>query len=497
MLQEFSSLSVEQLPAIFARLEGLFLLDIEQAHSASSLVLARCKQLKVSDATMAKILLIHSKMQWGKGQYHAAFYSVALTLRKIRDSSAFELKSEAYLWRGLCNLNLKRHVVAVEDFTYAVELALEYSQIGIAIEAYVNISQIYFFAGQLDAAKEILIIGYRLAVLLNDHKQITKSGIFLANTLNDVAGYENALYLLRQIEVSALQHGDMTWVVEVGKTMAISYVALGYFELAELYFKSMLAIAGFNNALWAKAITLLSYGDFLIQQGRYEEGLHCLLGAEDGVNYFDNSYLQQKISFLKVKTYKEKRDFKSALLEIKKYKQFSDTVFSSELLSDIKGKGLNLTRLDRSRKKISKTRQDFEQMLDLISPGESRSRYLQFQYRCANASDVSPILHLKFSGVSVVQGPFLQKISALLREFCLGDSTWTKLPNLAYLLILDASNESSNSLLSKLKALIIDFPWAWHGLTQPTIEVMVISVEQAAQLLQPIKKGGIEIELLI
>jgi len=496
-LQEFSSLSIEQLPAVFARLEALFLLDIEQAYIASSAVLARCKQLKVPDATMAKMLLIHSKMLWGKGQYHAAFYSVVLTLKKIRESSTFELKSEAFLWRGLCNLSLKRHVVAVEDFTYAVELALEYSQISIAIEAYVNISQIYFFAGQLDTAKEILIIGYRLAVLLNDHKQITKSGIFLANTLNDVGDYENALYLLRQIEASALQHGDMTWVVEVGKTIAISYVGLGRCELAELYFESMLAIADFNNALWAKAITLLSYGDFLIQQSRYAEGVNCLLKADEGVNHFDNGYLQQKIAHLKVRAYKADKDFKSALLEMKKYKSFSDAIFSSDLLSDLKGKGLNLSRLDRSRKKISKTRQDFEQMLDLISPGESRSRYQQFQYRCANASNDIPILHLQFSGISVVQGQFLQKISALLREFCLGDSTWTKLPNLAYLLILEDSSESTDALIRKLKEMIIGFPWAWHGLSAPQIEITEITSQQASELLQPIKKGGIEIELLI
>lgn len=496
-MPEFSSASIEQLPAVFMRLEGLFLLDIEQAYRASAKVLARCKELKVPDTTMARILLIHTKMLWGKGQYHSAFYTLTQVLKKIRESSAFELKSEAYLWRGLCNLNLKRHVVAVEDFTYSVELALEYSQISIAIEAYVNISQIYFFAGQLDTAKEILIIGYRLAILLNDHKQITKSGIFLGNTLNDIGDYENALYLLRQAEVSALQHGDMTWVVEVGKAMAISYAALGKFEYAELYFESMLAIADFNNALWARAITLLNYSDFLIQQNRFEEGLDYLLEAEVGVNHFDNGYLQQKIAKLKVKAYKEKKDFQSALLELQNFKRLLDASFSSDLLSDLKGKSLNLSRLDRSRKKISKTRQDFEQMLDLISPGESRSRYQQFQYRCANASDEVIILHMQLFGVSVVQGQFLQKISALLREFCFGDSTWTKLANLSYLLILDVTETSIEVLITQLEEMVIGFPWAWHGLTPPRIVVKPISSLQATELLEPIQKGGMEIELLI
>jgi hypothetical protein len=235
----------------------------------------------------------------------------------------------------------------------------------------------------------------------------------------------------------------------------------------------------------------------LIQQCRYAEGVHCLLGAEEGVNYFDYGYLQQKIAFLKVKAYKETGDFEHALFEIKKYKTYSDAVFSNDLLSDLKGKGLNLSRLDRSRKKISKTRQDFEQMLDLISPGESRSRYLQFQYRCANASSDVPILHLQFSGFSVVQGQFLQKISALLREFCVGDATWTKLPNLAYLLILEDLREPTENLIVHLKEMIIDFPWAWHGLSAPVIEVTQISSQQASQLLQPIKSGVVEIELLI
>ncbi|MGL6041244.1 MAG: tetratricopeptide repeat protein, partial [Deefgea sp.] len=496
-MQEFSTVNIEQLPAMFQRLEGIFLLDIDQAYNASCVVLARCKQLKVSDSTMARMLLIHSKMLWGKGQYHAAFYSVAQTLKKIRESSSFELKSEAYLWRGLCNLSLKRHVVSVEDFTYSVELALEYSQISIAIEAYVNISQIYFFAGQLDAAREILMIGYRLAVLLNDHKQITKSGIFLANTLNDAGEYANALYLLRQIETSALQHGDMTWVVEVGKTIAISYVALGENELAELYFETMLAIANSNRALWAKSITLVSYGDFLIQQHRYAEGIDCLLGAQEGVNHFNYGYLQQKIAWLQSKAYKENGDFEKALIEIKKYKALSDVVFSNDMLSDLKGKGLNLSRLDRSRKKIYKTRQDFEQMLDLISPGESRARYQQFQYRCASASSEVAILHLQFAGISAVQGQFLQKVSALLREFCIGDSTWTKLPNLAYLLIPEQIGDSPQVMMDHLLEMMNGFPWSWHGLTAPIVDVKLVSPAQATQLLRPIKEGVVEIELLI
>lgn len=147
-MQDFSSAHCEQLPALFLRLEQLFLLDLDQAYLASGILLARCKHLKVSAVVMARMYLIHSKMLWGKSQYHAAFYSITQTLKKIRESSAFESKAEAYLWRGLCNLNLKRHIVAVEDFTYSVELALEYSQISIAIEAYVNISQIYYYAGQ-------------------------------------------------------------------------------------------------------------------------------------------------------------------------------------------------------------------------------------------------------------------------------------------------------------------------------------------------------------
>lgn len=496
-MQEFLTINAEQLPAVFQQLEGLYLLDIDQAYNSSCLVLARCRQLKVTDATMARMLLIHSKMLWGKGQYHAAFYSISQTIKKIRESSLFELKAEAYLWRGLCNLNLKRHVVSVEDFTYSVELALEYSQISIAIEAYVNISQIYFFVGQLDAAREILITGYRLAVLLNDHKQITKSGIFLANTLCDAGEYNNSLYLLRQIEMSALHHGDMTWVVEVGKTIATSYAALGQFELAELYFESMLAIANFNHALWAKAITLVNYGDVLIQQGRFIEGSALLCLAEDGANYFDNEYLKQKIARLQVKSYKQSGDFEKALSEIKKYKKYSDAVFSNDLLSNLKGKSLNLSRLDRSRKKISKTQQDFEHMLDLISPGESRSRYQQFQYRCATASNDVIILHLQFTGVSVIQGQFLQKISALLREFCTGESTWTKLPNLAYLLILEYSDEPAEQLMTQLIEMMNGFPWEWHGLVEPEVEVRQILPTEATQLLLPLKEGVVEIELLI
>jgi tetratricopeptide (TPR) repeat protein len=496
-LQDFSSANIEQLPALFLRLENLFLLDLDQAYIASGILLARCKQLKISAVMMARMYLIHSKMLWGKGQYHAAFYSVTQTLKKIRESSAFELKAEAYLWRGLCNLNLKRHVVSVEDFTYSVELALEYSQISIAIEAYVNISQIYYYAGQHEAAREILIIGYRLAVLLNDHKQITKSGIFLANNLNEAGEYTGALYLLHQIETSALLYGDMTWVVEAGKSIAISYAALGENELAELYFETMLAIALFNRAVWARSLTLVNYAEFLIKQQRHPEAIDCLIAAEQGINYFDYDYLQHQSTLLLVKAYKMTGEFEKALFEIKKYKNLSDVLFSNNVLSDLKGNGLNLSRLDRSRKKIIKTRQDFEHMLDLISPGESRSRYQQFQYRCANAPTDVRIIYMQFSGISAVKGQFLQKMSALLREFCLGESTWTKLPNLAYLIIPEHTFDAPEVIVAQLLEIINGFPWSWHALDAPLVDIQLISAEAAMDLLTPIQEGIEEIELFI
>ncbi|MCB5195620.1 hypothetical protein [Deefgea salmonis] len=496
-MQDFSSASNDQLPFFFQQLEELFLFDIEQAYAASCALLARCKQMELSALQLTKMQLLHSKMLWGKGQYHAALYAITQILKKIQNHSLFELKAEAYLWRGQCNLNLKRHVIAVEDFTYAVELALEYSQISIAIESYVNISQIYYFAEQYDASKEILIIGYRLAVLLNDHKQITKSGIFLSNYLNESGDHASALYILNQIESSALQYGDMTWVVEAGVNIASAYAGMNETELAEVYFESMLAISNFNHALWAKSLTLLKYGEFLIYQNRFEEAIACLKIAVEGINQFDYGNVRQQSAKLLLNAYKHIGDFKSALCEIKKYKQFSESLLNNHLLHDLKGSALNLSRLDRSRKKIIKTRQNFEHMLDLISPGESRVRYQQFKLKCLSATCSIEIIHVQLLGLLYVTGLYLQKMNALLREYCLAESTWTKLPNFSYLIIPDQAYVNSAMALSQLVKIIDGFPWRWHGLNPPAVKIQLIPIQSAIELLSPLEEGGQKIELLI
>ena len=496
-MQDFSTASNDQLPIFFKQLEELFLFDIEQAYVASCSLLARCKQIEPSVLNLTKMHLLHSKMLWGKGQYHAALYAINQVLKKIQNYSLFELKAEAYLWRGQCNLNLKRHVIAVEDFTYAVELALEYSQIGIAIESYVNISQIYYFAGQFDASKEILIIGYRLAVLLNDHKQIAKSGIFLSNYLNESGDYASALYILNQIESSALQYGDMTWVVEAGINIASAYAGMNENELAEVYFESMLAISNFNRALWAKSLTLLKYGEFLIQQNRFEEAIFYLNIADEGINQFDYGNVRQQSAKLLFNAYKHIGDFKSALVEVKKYKHFSEALLSNHLLHDLKGNALNLSRLDRSRKKIIKTRQNFEHMLDLISPGESRVRYQQFKIKCLSATCSMQIIHIQLLGLLYVTGLYLQKMNALLREFCMAESTWTKLPNFAYLIIPDQAYANPDMALNQLIKIIDGFPWRWHGLSPPAVKIQLIPIQSAIEMLSPLEEGGQKVELLI
>ena len=496
-MQDFSSASNDQLPFFFQQLEELFLFDLDQAYVASCALLARCKQIEPSPLHLTKMHLLHSKMLWGKGQYHAALYAITQTLKIIQSHSLFELKAEAYLWRGQCNLNLKRHVIAVEDFTYAVELALEYSQISIAIESYVNISQIYYFAEQYDASKEILIIGYRLAVLLNDHKQITKSGIFLSNYLIESGDHASALYILNQIESSSLQYGDMTWVVEAGINIATAYAGINESELAEVYFESMLAISNFNHALWAKSLTLLKYGEFLIHQNRFEEAIDCLEVSVEGISQFDYGNVRQKSAKLLLCAYKHIGDFESALFEIKKYKQFSESLLSDHLLHGLKGNALNLSRLDRSRKKIITTRKNFEHMLDLISPGESRVRYQQFKLKCSSASTSVEVIHVQLLGLLYVTGLYLQKMNALLREFCLAESTWTKLPNFAYLIIPDQAYINSALALHQLEKVINGFPWRWHGLNPPEVKIQLIPLQSAMELLLPLEEGGQKNELLI
>ncbi|MBM5574901.1 hypothetical protein [Deefgea sp. CFH1-16] len=136
-------------------------------------------------------------------------------------------------------------------------------------------------------------------------------------------------------------------------------------------------------------------------------------------------------------------------------------------------------------------------MLDLISPGESRVRYQQFKLKCFSASNSVKVIHVQLLGLLYVTGLYLQKMNALLREFCLAESTWTKLPNFAYLIIPDQAYVNSAAALNQLEKVIDGFPWRWHGLNPPVVKIQLISLQAAIELLLPLEDGGKKNELFI
>lgn len=479
---DIGSIRVDDIPAACELLEDQFLLDINVAMASSNLLMARCRELQAP--AMAKPWLLHAKMLWGIGNYAHALQASNHALQCIRTENAMHLLAEHHLQRGLIQMSLKRNGVAAEDYANAIEIALNQGQISIAIEALISISQSYGMLGMHDDARRMLELGHRLALSINDHKQIGKSAIFLAGNLIQRTSYNEALRILRQSEPSLLRHGDMTWLVECGNYLGVCYLHLGEHELAGLYFESMFALARAMNALWSRAITSINYARFLIETGQPANALGILLDLQDSARQFDMGFLQRESLQLLCRACSALGDHSQALTYLRQYEGLMLTLLQHGLSESAGHNPLQRPRLEHIRRKISQMMAEFEYMASLFAPGEVGVRSQQMRLRCLRAPGNATLLQLTV--VPDAQRPDLaeQRLHGIL--WCeLGiDDVWLCVRGHTYLIY--PANQDSASLM-RLQAILTGalarFPWHWHTLASPEASLATISSKAALQQL--------------
>ncbi|WP_028453877.1 hypothetical protein [Chitinilyticum litopenaei] len=483
---DFATVTLEDLPLACQQLEEQFLFDINIALQHSTLLVERCRALGAT--SMARPWLLHARMQWGAGQYGLALKTSDIAGQAIRQEQATDLLADYHLLRGLIQMSLKRNGLAAEEYATAIEIALNQGQISIAIEAFISISQSYGLIGMDEEAEHLLELGHRLAVSINDHKQIGKSAIFLAGNLINRQRYAEALRLLQQAEPSILRHGDTTWIVECGNYMGVCYLQLQQRETAGIFFESMLAMAKAMNALWGMAITSINYARYLLDENQPDAALRVLASARESGKQFDMGFLQRESLQLLSRACKQRGDYGQALQHLRDYEQLMLSLVQVGTAQDGSHSPLQRQRLERIRRRISDVMREFEYMFNLFAPGEASVRGQQLRNRCLRAPATQQLVRLSL--YADPRSPELaeQKISGILRLTLALDDLWLRLGQGSYLIYPGrAATGAVGQLCRELEAALNRFPWSWHLLAEPEACATPISPAAALELLQEMR----------
>ncbi|QLG89768.1 hypothetical protein HQ393_16805 [Chitinibacter bivalviorum] len=466
----FQSACEAEVPYLLSQVESLALQDVNQAYLASAALFERSKHLLLSPALSVQVHLSHARALWGLGRFSPALRLIKQAGKKVNEFQLNELRAEVYLLRGVVNLSLKRYLVSLNDLAMATDVAVDVVNIAVAIEAYLNVSQIYFIFGKNDEANELLQVGHQLSIAIDDVKLIAKSAIFLSNNLLDAGRYTEALEVIYQSEARILEYGDMTWVVEAGKSMAVCYYRMGCNEQAELYFETMRAMSNYYENLWAYSLVSINFAEFLFDQGQFEKSVEMLDKAAPGLRIFDNIYLRQKELLLRFKVYKGKFDFQQALQYLKKYEALKLEFLLGGSSTLERKTASALGQFVRSNKLIEKTRIEFEKLLGFVEPKSLAHRSKLLVERCASLGNDSQILHLKVESAIVSRKVVENKIVLLLREFCSGGDVWVRSEVGNYYIYFDEGGNQNSVLLANLMDKFSNFPWSWHDCNAPAIE---------------------------
>ncbi|QLI80905.1 hypothetical protein HZU75_04840 [Chitinibacter fontanus] len=455
--------------------------DIDRAYQTSSALFERCNRLDLEPELVVRLYITQAKMAWGVGRFKSSLRLLNQALKKTNTFAISHNRAEIYLRRGVSHFSLKHYLRATEDLAQATELAIDALNVEVAIEAYLYIGVLYVIFGRHADADELLRLGFQLAHAIDNSRLISKSAIFLSGRLVEQVQYQAALDILYQSEAYLLEHGDMTWVVEAGKTAAVCYQHLGRIAEAELYFEAMLAISRQQNIRWATSVLAVHYAEYLLNQGQLSQVLQMLSLAEPGLQTFDDVALQQKSQFLRVEAFKQMHDFKLALAHFKQYEALKIRWIAGEISEQEIKKIARFNRLNLLAKNIKRTQKDFESLLGLVVFRSSVSRGRLLKERCEKLSSQHQLVFVEIDTKLIFRRIIEKKVSGILREFCLSGDLWVRVNVGKYLIFFNDGLTQNELLISELLNQFNNFPWAWHDCEPPRINFTYLSPQAAIE----------------
>ncbi|WP_348944062.1 hypothetical protein ABHF33_11280 [Chitinibacter sp. FCG-7] len=468
-------------PELLGKIESCLLQDVDQALMLSSALQQRCKHLSLEPELKVHVYLNHAKVLWSSGNLRPALRLINRTIQLSNQLPLNHFRAEIYLTRGKINYNLKRYSAAIDDFALAADVAVDLLSVDVAIEAYLYIGSIYIVFGRHDQSYEVLNFGYKMAHAINSAKLISKSAIFLSGYLLDQHRYQDALRIMYQSEPSLLEYGDMTWLIECGKTMAVCYQHLGREEDADLYFNCMLAIAKGLNVKWAGALVAINYARFLLLKTQSAQAIEMLDSAEENLADFDDVYLAQQSAEYRVSAYKQQKDYQNALHGLKKLETIKlRWIQLNASIREVNRYG-RFNDLQKVITLVDKTRQEFERLLGLIISRSSIGRESVLLEKCKNLPAAETIFLMKIDAQLMYRRLVENKVDSVFRELCMDGDLWVRTITGEYLVYFADSPREHAALLT---GTITDFPWSWHECENPKIEAHWLTPAEALLKLQ-------------
>jgi tetratricopeptide (TPR) repeat protein len=395
--------------------------------------------------------------------------------RLLDDSQDLERRPLAMLWLGSALLRNNKHIPAVETWVKTIESALELNQIEYGVEAYLNVSLVYYQVEQYATADLLMKNGLKLAESINNKKLIAKSGIFLMESFLNSGKYDLALALLMRIEPHAVAHGDLTWLVQICNGYAQCYWHLNQLDFAVQYFESSLGIARNCNLSWAYCVTVVAYGEFLQQENRIVEAFHLLLHAQSLLKSTNISSLEEKLNNLLYLAHKEQGDHRSALYVLRIYEHQAVQHLASEL--GIKGYKLNLSRLEKARSMLIRTHLKFEKLAGWVMPGVSLQHLRQFRLRCECAEPTDRVI--EFSLNTAVEPVIELRMATILNDYCTLNDLWIFIPPNRYVIYPGEAQSILMDFASRVAAAIERQSWSRYGVAAVSVKVKLQLASEA------------------
>lgn len=462
-----------------AHIEALILQDIDAAQQLSAALYSNYKSRSLPPDSVIRLLLTHGKVLWSAGQYSLAIRAYNQALKEINRHSIFECRAEILLRRGIAQFSLKRYLQAMEDLVQALEIAVDVIDLEIASECYLYIGSLYAIFERNTAADELLRLGAQLAEAIDNPRLIAKSTIFMSGRWVEQGQYQLALKNIYQGESCILEHGDMTWVIEAGKLLAVCYQYLGREEEAELYFLSMLALAKQQATLWARSVVATYYAAFLFERGQLNQVTPMLEYAEQGLNLFGDLFLKQKAALLHVETTKRFQDFKTALDYYRIFHQLKVRWIEGEVTEKELRNAARKNSLNKLIAIVDKSKIEFELLLGASVLGVSGNRIRKFKELCATISADYPVVQLLVDTKIIFRKLIDKKVASLLQELCVSGDVWIKTGVGEFLIIFSDAKQNLAKRQTQLNTILSNFPWSWHDCEVPEFRINLISSEEA------------------
>jgi tetratricopeptide (TPR) repeat protein len=419
--------------------------------------------------------ILYGRILLAFGENEKALSVLVRGNKLVTEAKDLEHSPFAMLWLGVAFERNKKYILAVEMWVKTIELALELTQLEYGVEAYLNVSMVYYQVEQYITADLLMKNGLKLAESINNKKLIAKSGIFLMGSLLNLGKYDAAIVLLSRIEPHALAHGDMTWLVQICNGYAQCYWRLNQPDLAIVFYESALAIARNYNLSWGYCIAVVAYGEFLKNNNRISEAFSLLQRAHGILKSTNIGDLEGDLNHLLYLAHKERGDSRSALLILRIYEHQAIQHLACEL--GIKGYKLNLNRLEKARGMLIRTHLKFEKLAGWVMPGVSLQHLRQFRLRCECAEVTDRVIELTMS--LQVEPVIEQRIAALLNDYCTLNDLWVFIPPNRYVIYPGEAQSILMDFAARLASAIERLPWARYGTDKVTAKVKLQLASEA------------------